>query len=130
MTGVVYHMCRQDEWDQACEAGRYQGSSQDLADGFIHFSSAAQIRISAARHRAGQHGLVLLEADEEALQESARRNSEKGLIWEESRSGALFPHYYGAFETEAVVRSAPLPLDEQGNHVFPEWFDDEGLDQI
>jgi uncharacterized protein (DUF952 family) len=52
----IYHMCRADEWAAAQASGSYPGSSQDVADGFIHFSTGAQVRESAAKHRAGQDG--------------------------------------------------------------------------
>ena len=50
---LIYHMCRREEWRTAESAGTYRGSSQDEADGFIHFSTAAQVEASAAKHRAG-----------------------------------------------------------------------------
>ena len=65
-TAPIYHICRRDEWEKAQASGRYGGSTQDVADGFIHFSTAAQVAESAARHRAGQRGLVLLAVDAEA----------------------------------------------------------------
>ena len=37
-------------------AGSFTGSPVDLADGFIHFSTAAQVEETAARHFAGQAG--------------------------------------------------------------------------
>ncbi|HEV7369624.1 DUF952 domain-containing protein [Arenibaculum sp.] len=107
----IYHMCRQDEWAGASASGLYRGSSQDLADGFIHFSTADQIVESAARHRAGQTGLVLLEV------EAARLGP--ALKWEPSRAGQLFPHLYGPLPVDAVARVAPLPLGPDGRHVFP-----------
>ena len=81
--GPIYHICRREEWERAQAIGRYGGSSQDTADGFIHFSTAAQVEQSAARHRGGQSGLVLLAVDPEALGPA--------LKWEPSRQGALFP---------------------------------------
>ena len=48
--GPIYHMCRRGEWEAARAGGVYAGSSQDAADGFIHFSTAAQVALSAARH--------------------------------------------------------------------------------
>jgi uncharacterized protein (DUF952 family) len=112
MTRVIYHMCRSQEWQDALAAGSYAGSSQDAADGFIHFSTAAQVVESAAKHRAGQCGLVLLAVD------AARLGTV--LRWEPSRGGQLFPHLYGALPVEAVVRVADLPLGADGRHVFPE----------
>lgn len=109
--GLIYHVCRQDEWRAAQSAGRYAGSSQDVADGFIHFSSAAQVVASAAKHRAGQHGLILLEVAVAPLGPALR--------WETSRGGQLFPHLYGPLPLTAVTRSAELPLGADGQHVFP-----------
>ena len=113
----IYHMCRTQEWEEAQEIGSYGGSSQDQADGFIHFSTATQVRGSAAKHRAGQSGLVLIEADADALGEA--------LKWEPSRGGQLFPHYYGRFPVIQANRVADLPLGEDGVHVFPDWFRDD-----
>ena len=109
--GPVYHICRQDEWRRAAAAGRYEGSSQDAADGFIHFSARHQVEASAARHRKGQTGLVLLTVDPAALGEALR--------WEVSRGGELFPHLYGPLSIEAVRRVDELPLGPDGRHVFP-----------
>ncbi len=109
---VIYHICRREEWEAAARAGRYLGSSQDKADGFIHFSGAAQVKASAAKHRAGQSGLVLLAVDAERLGAA--------LKWEPSRGGALFPHLYGALAVEAVLAVRDLPLGADGAHLFPE----------
>ncbi len=107
----IYHICKRAEWDAARRGGSYSGSSQDAADGFIHFSTAAQIAASAAKHRAGQGDLVILEVDAAALGTALR--------WEKSRGGQLFPHLYGALPAGAVRRAAPLPLGPDGRHVFP-----------
>jgi uncharacterized protein (DUF952 family) len=111
MATPIYHMCRRSEWAAAQASGRYAGSSQDLADGFIHFSTAIQIVASAAKHRAGQDDLVLIEVPAESLGDA--------LKWEAARGGALFPHLYGALAVGQVVRHAPLHLGPDGRHVFP-----------
>ena len=104
-------MCRADEWQMAQAAGRYDGSSQDRADGFIHFSTGAQLAESAARHRTGQTGLMLLTVDPEVCGAA--------LKWEASRGGQLFPHLYGPLLADAVIRVDPLPLGDDGLHVMP-----------
>jgi len=111
MSEMIYHMCRKDEWETALRSGSYEGSSQDEADGFIHFSTAIQVRTSASKHRAGQSGLVLLTVDPVPLGES--------LKWEPSRGGDLFPHLYGPLPISAVISVEPLPLGDDGVHVFP-----------
>jgi uncharacterized protein (DUF952 family) len=109
---TIYHICRRAEWDAAEAAGSHLGSSQDLADGFIHFSTAAQVTASAAKHRAGQDGLVLVAVDPARLGPA--------LKWEASRGGALFPHLYGPLAVTLVKWVAPLPLDAAtGRHLFP-----------
>jgi uncharacterized protein (DUF952 family) len=111
MQAMIYHMCRAEEWRAAEKTGCYLGSSQDLADGFIHFSTASQIVMSAARHRAGQHDLVLLAVDPAGLGAALR--------WEMARGGELFPHLHGALPCAAVRSVDPLPLGGDGRHVFP-----------
>jgi uncharacterized protein (DUF952 family) len=108
---TIYKICTAAEWAQAERAGRYRGSAVDRQDGFIHFSTAAQAAETAARHFAGQHGLVLVSVDAGALGER--------LKWEPSRGGALFPHLYGDLDRSAVRSVVPLPLDASGRHVFP-----------
>lgn len=108
---LIYHLCRRAEWQAAERAGRYGGSSQDAADGFIHFSTAAQLAASAAKHRAGQGDLVLVAVDPAALGDALR--------WEASRGGALFPHLYGALPLESVRWTAPVALGEAGRHLLP-----------
>jgi len=108
---TIYHMCRKDEWEAAQTTGYYSGSSQDQADGFIHFSNKDQIVESAAKHRAGQDGLLLIAVDAEALGDA--------LKWEESRGGQLFPHLYGDLPVGAVSKAEDLPLGPDGKHIFP-----------
>lgn len=109
--GLIYHICKRAEWQAAQECGVYEGSSQDQADGFLHFSSGEQVRESAAKHRRGQTDLVLL------VVASSKLGAE--LKWEISRGGALFPHLYGCLPLDAVTQVEELPLAEDGLHVFP-----------
>ena len=111
MAAPIYHICRAEEWQAAQATGSYPGSSQDKADGFMHFSGSAQIIESAAKHRAGQSGLLLLSVDPDALGAA--------LKWEPSRGGQLFPHLYGALAVSAVSSVHDLPLGPDGLHVFP-----------
>jgi uncharacterized protein (DUF952 family) len=111
MPHLIYHMCRRAEWEQALASGAYAGSSQDRADGFIHFSTAAQLPESARRHRSGQAGLVLLAVDPQLLGEHMR--------WEPSRQGTLFPHLYGILPVSAVRWVRDLPLGADGVPALP-----------
>lgn len=110
--GVVYKICQADEWREAERAGVYHGAPIDHADGFIHFSTAAQVVETAAKHFAGVDGLVLVAVDTAKLGPA--------LKWEPSRGGALFPHLYAVLKPDAVLWIKPLPLGADGRHVFPE----------
>jgi uncharacterized protein (DUF952 family) len=111
MAGLIFHMCRRDEWEEARSRGAYAGSSQDRQDGFIHFSTAEQLPESARKHRAGQPDIVLLAVDPAALGEA--------LKWEPSRRGALFPHLYGSLPLSAVRWTKDLSLGPDGIHILP-----------
>jgi len=111
MAQMIYHMCRGEEWAAAKAVGIYRGSSQDLADGFIHFSTKDQIVESARRHRSGQAGLVLISVDAALLGER--------IHWEPSRGGDLFPHLYGSLYVYESANVEPLPIGPDGLHVFP-----------
>lgn len=102
----IYKILSRAEWAAAEAAGRFEGSAVDRADGFIHFSTAAQARETARRHFAGQADLVVLEVDSAALGEALR--------WEPSRGGDLFPHLYGHLDAAAVRRTTQAPLGPDG----------------
>jgi len=108
---TIYHVCRRTEWQYAQTTGVYNGSSQDAADGFTHFSGPAQVKASVAKHRAGQDNLVIIAVNQQLLGET--------LKWEVSRGGQLFPHLYGPLPLSAVKWTADLPLGPDGAHVFP-----------
>jgi len=108
---LIYKIFRADEWAAMQVDGQTQGAPVDLADGFVHFSTAAQAAETAAKHFAGAEGLTLLAVEAAPLGDALR--------WEVSRGGAEFPHLYRALRMEDVVWSAPLPLVD-GLHQFPE----------
>lgn len=112
MTSLIYKICPEALWVSAEAAGRFEGAPVDLADGYIHFSTAAQARETAAKHFAGQSGLLLIAVDAGQLGDA--------LKWEPSRGGALFPHLYAPLGLDAVHWKKPLPLGADGSHLFPD----------
>jgi uncharacterized protein (DUF952 family) len=108
---TIYRLLAESAWQSALAAGEFLGSEHDVRDGFIHFSTAAQVAETAARHYAGQTQLLLLGVSVAALGQA--------LHWEPSRGGALFPHLYGSLPTSAVTLVLPLPLGPGGVHVLP-----------
>lgn len=109
---LIYKIFAVEEWETLARQGWTEGAPVDLADGFIHFSTAAQLRETAARHFAGRDGLVLAAVDSDSLDDALR--------WEPSRGGDLFPRLHRALFYAEVAWSAPLPLGRDGGHVFPE----------
>lgn len=108
---IIYKILRKPEWEAVLATGKLIGSAADLADGFIHFSTGAQVAETAARHFAGEAELMLLTVATKALGAALR--------WEYSRDGALFPHLYGALPAAQIMRAQPLPLLSSGRHAFP-----------
>lgn len=112
MTGIIYKIVPRAPWRKAEAEGSFPGAPVDLADGYIHFSTAAQVAETAAKHFAGQDDLLLVAVAADRLGEA--------LKWEASRGGALFPHLYAPLDPRAALWVKPLPLAADGGHVFPE----------
>ena len=108
---LIYKIFRRPEWDAFRAKGETMGAPIDLADGYIHFSTAAQVVETAAKHFAHESDLVLLALDATALG--------KALRWEPSRGGQMFPHLYRALRLGDVLWDKSLPLGATG-HIFPE----------
>lgn len=102
----VYKILPAASWEIAVRAGFFAGSQVDLADGFIHFSTAAQAQETASKHFAGQNDLVIVGFDAADLGKSLR--------WEPSRNGALFPHLYGVLDPALALDVQPLSLGADG----------------
>jgi uncharacterized protein (DUF952 family) len=103
--GTIYKLLTRREWQAAKSAGHFTGSAVDRRDGYIHFSTAAQLQETARRHFLGETDLVVLEVPGGVLGEA--------LKWEPSRGGDLFPHLHGplAVRHVAAVHEAPLGAD-------------------
>ena len=102
----IFKILNAREWEAASAKGLFEGSAVDLTDGYIHLSSAAQVRETARLHFRGQTDLVLIALDAETLGAA--------LKWEPSRAGALFPHLYGALDPALALEIRPLTLDDDG----------------
>ena len=109
---TIYKICERAQWRAAEAAGQYRGSSVDERDGFIHFSTAAQLAETASKHFARAADLMLVAVDAAALDTQLR--------WERSRGGDLFPHLYAALPLRAVRWARPLPDEVDGRRLLPE----------
>lgn len=108
---LIFKIFRRPEWDAFRAAGETLGAPIDLADGYIHISTAQQVAETAAKHFTTESDLVLVALDADRLGGA--------LKWEPSRGGALFPHLYRPLRLAEVVWDKSLPLGAAG-HIFPE----------
>ena len=108
----IYKICPASAWREAERQGVYRGSADDARDGFIHFSTAAQVPETLRKHYFGQRALFLVEVADEALG--------AGLRWERSRNEELFPHLYGELDLGAVISVTNLNMRSDGGHDIPE----------
>jgi uncharacterized protein (DUF952 family) len=109
---TIYKICEQALWRGAESDGLFLGTAVDQRDGFIHFSSAAQVAATAAKHFAQKSDLMLVAVDAGSLGVA--------LKWERSRGGELFPHLYAALPLSAVRWARPLPDEVDGGPVIVE----------
>lgn len=109
----VYKIATLAAWAPARDTAAFAGMPIDANDGYIHFSSADQLAETLRLHFAGQSDLVLL----------AVRSADlgAGLVWEASRGGALFPHFYGGpLPTAAIAWESAISVAGDGSCALPE----------
>ena len=114
MVKWIYKLATEAQWEAALAAGQFAGAPVDLEDGYIHFSTAAQVQETARKYFRHTEKVLLLVVLVELLEEVAGP-----LKWEPARSGDFFPHLYGSMPLEAVIELFSLPLDQDGYHEFP-----------
>ena len=102
----IYKILTHAEWRAAEASGSFLGSAVDLADGLIHFSTAAQAGETARRYFKDLTGLVVLEVEGDDLGPALR--------WEPSRGGDLFPHLYNVLTPAQVRAVTDAPLGPDG----------------
>ncbi len=108
---MIYKLLLPSEWAALQSNGTSSGAPIDLADGYVHFSTAAQVGETAAKYFAGIDGLMLLALPSEPLGTA--------LKWEASRGGDLFPHLYGPLRMADVAWAKELEQAD-GAHIFPD----------
>lgn len=106
---LIYKIFRADEWATLQADGETAGAPIDVADGYVHLSTAETVAETAAKYFAGVEGLVLLAVETDGLEP---------LKWEPARKDVLFPHLYRKMRMDDVVWAKPLPL-HNGMHQFP-----------
>lgn len=107
---TAYKILTATQW-AALNAGTFAGAPVDLADGFVHLSTAAQLEETLDRHFAGQVDLVIAAIDLARLGSAVR--------WEPSRHGQLFPHLYAPLRLADVIACCPVRRDADGSLRLP-----------
>lgn len=110
MAHVVLKIVPASLWEEAEVTGTFTGASIDIADGFIHLSTPEQAAETANLYFKGQTGLLLVGFDGDALGEK--------LVYEQSRNGALFPHYYGHLPVSTMISKRSMNIGPDGNFIF------------
>ncbi|MEO3415351.1 DUF952 domain-containing protein [Roseovarius sp. CAU 1744] len=99
---LIYKIFRPSEWAELKAKKETAGAPVDLADGYVHFSTAEQAPETLAKHFPGKADLMLLAVETDRLGDA--------LKWEPARGGALFPHLYRNLRLADVAWAQPLPL--------------------
>ena len=109
----VYKIASHDAYRVFSKTGIFPGMPIDITDGYVHFSTAAQLAETLRLHFAGQGDIVVFSV----------RSAELGtaLRWEPSRGGQLFPHLHGALPISAVGQHATIAVAADGDVALPEW---------
>lgn len=108
---LAYKVLTGPQMEELESAGTFKGAPVDLADGYIHLSTEAQLTETVDKHFAGQSGLHVVAVDLEALGAAVK--------WEPSRGGQLFPHIYGELPLSAAVAYSPLHRENDGTVRLP-----------
>lgn len=108
---MIYKIFRADEWSDMQANGQTNGAPVDLADGFIHFSTATQAQGTLDKHFAGETQLTLLACDATTLGDDLR--------WEPSRGGDLFPHLFRPLTIADILWSRPIQSGADGHDTGP-----------
>lgn len=108
---TAYKVLTADEMAALERDGTFAGAPVDVADGYIHLSTADQLTATVDKHFAGRSDLHVAAVDLGSFGES--------LKWEESRGGELFPHLYGPLLLETVIAYGPLERDDDGAVKLP-----------
>lgn len=109
---LVFKILSATDWRGACATGAFQGSPDDLRDGYIHLSCSHQLKGTLHKYFRGTADSLLVAFEAAALGPLLR--------FERSRGGDLFPHLYAPLPTAAALWQRPLHLDAEGIPIVPE----------
>jgi uncharacterized protein (DUF952 family) len=118
MTRYILHIIAHSDWETARHAAELRAPSLET-QGFIHFSTAAQVARVANSVFPGVTGLALLVVDTTELTAELRYEPPDMPGEQRPPTGELFPHLYGAMNTDAVRAVIDFPPDADGTFQAP-----------
>jgi uncharacterized protein (DUF952 family) len=107
----IYKVLLPSEWGVLEKSGQTMGAPIDVSDGYVHFSTAEQLRETVSKHFTHAPELELLACDSKFMRAD--------ITWEPSRGGALFPHLYRHLLLSDVEWRVTVKLGDQG-HILPD----------
>ena len=110
---LIYKICQRSEWEKAKNNGVFKGSSKDILDGYIHFSSKDQIRSTYEKYFLNKKDLIIIEVNTKIL---------NNLLWEKSRDNLLFPHLYSYLDINSLKKIYNIKIEKDGSCKFPDNF--------
>tara|TARA_X000000368_G_C22859716_1_gene635959 strand:+ start:360 stop:704 length:345 start_codon:yes stop_codon:yes gene_type:complete len=109
----IYKILNKEDLKKAKSNGAYLGSSKDIEDGYIHFSSQEQVEGTLKKYYSDEKNLILLKVETLNLDH---------LVWEQASDGNFFPHLYSSLDLTNVVDEYEIKLNNDGNHALPDNF--------
>jgi len=109
----IYKILDKEDLKKAKSNGAYSGSSKDIEDGYIHFSSQEQVEGTLKKYYSDEKNLILLKVETLNLDH---------LVWEQASDGNFFPHLYSSLDLTNVVDEYEIKLNNEGNHALPDNF--------
>ncbi|MBB6424720.1 DUF952 domain-containing protein [Sphingopyxis sp. JAI128] len=95
LPATAFKVLTAQQWTDFERERVFRGAPVDIADGYIHLSTAGQLEATIAKYFAGHTDLMIAEVDLVQLGDAVR--------WEPARGGDLFPHIYAELPIHAVV---------------------------
>lgn len=106
LPAVAYKVLTGPQLAELEREGQFKGAPIDLADGYIHLSTLAQLTETVDKHFAGQDDLHVVAVDLAVLGDAVK--------WEPSRGGQLFPHVHADLPLNSALASGLLKRDPDG----------------
>lgn len=91
----VYKIFTLSEWSALESKVTITGNERDISDGYIHLSTASQLKRIVKKYYQTDQNCVLLKIQYSAIVSK--------LKWEPNSQGEIFPHYYGEINKSAVL---------------------------